>query len=185
MREFRIRTCSQGGWPPGRAPGQLRPRCRWRTPLPSIRVCGREVESGRVMACPTAVTLASVPEAPSSTLISSRLQQTERPAPVELDGLVDASHDSGSLGEDDTDPCGSSRPLASSASRAAGCCCLDTHGRVTTVRSLARTAAGRRSTSPRTRPCTSPPSASAAPRGGGRQCRTRCKLGPALNWPNA
>ena len=28
MREFRIRTCSQGGWPPGRAPGQLRPRCR-------------------------------------------------------------------------------------------------------------------------------------------------------------
>ena len=28
MRGFRIRTCSQGGWPPGRAPGQLRPRCR-------------------------------------------------------------------------------------------------------------------------------------------------------------
>ena len=124
MRGFRIRTCSQGGWPPGRAPGQLRPRCRplhqtarahrpcrvhthsttgsrlnslqwslhiltavhappatarcsirwswspcrtaWpyfplgssrprcrsRTPPPSIRVCGREVESGRVMACP-------------------------------------------------------------------------------------------------------------------------------------
>ena len=137
MRGFRIRTCSQGGWPPGRAPGQLppsmppaspnrprspplpgshplddgialeqspvepahpdavhappaavvaavvrgcglttarcsirwswspcrtawpyfplgssRPRCRSRTPPPSIRVCGREVESGRVMACP-------------------------------------------------------------------------------------------------------------------------------------
>ena len=51
MRGFRIRTCSQGGWSPGRAPGQLRPRCRSRTPLPSIRA-GREVESGRVMACP-------------------------------------------------------------------------------------------------------------------------------------
>ena len=25
MRGFRIRTCSQGGWPPGRAPGQLPP----------------------------------------------------------------------------------------------------------------------------------------------------------------
>ena len=32
--------------------GSSRPRCRSRTPPPSIRVCGREVESGRVMACP-------------------------------------------------------------------------------------------------------------------------------------